>query len=277
MSTQRHFTMSALNAAIAIRRYRNNHDGVTPTDAAISLQRLDADTAANDFASGLELCDILPDHLSFVDLLSDLRSSLTKLIYYHKPIWIRAFPYGRSRVAELLSVDEAQCLRSAGLFDDPPSRAIRDWWDEIAQSVRTQLADSLLAQGRVAEELSFQYEKKRLTELNIEREPIWVAIDNNGAGYDILSYDRGPNEPINRLIEVKSSSQDPPCMILTRGEWEAAVKFGSAYTFHLWALPNATLLECKVSDIAPHIPVDQGTGRWEKVEIMFPASASERD
>jgi Protein NO VEIN, C-terminal len=39
----------------------------------------------------------------------------------------------------------------------------------------------------------------------------------------------GPIEPVNRLIEVKSSTQNPPRMILTRGEWEAAIRYGDSF------------------------------------------------
>ena len=48
MSARRHFTMSALSATIAIRQYLQNHSGVDPGTATISLRRLDADIAAND-------------------------------------------------------------------------------------------------------------------------------------------------------------------------------------------------------------------------------------
>jgi hypothetical protein len=276
MSAQRHFTMSTLSATIAIRQYLHNHTGVSSEDAATSLQRLDCDIAANDFASGLEVNALIPDHLTFANPVTDLMAALASLIAHHRPFWMRGFPYGRSRVSEMLSIDEAQCFRAAGLFNEPPTATVREWWDNIAQEVRANLEDTLLEQGRVAEEYSYEYERMRLVSLGILRAPIWVAVNNNGAGFDILSYDPGPIEPLNRLIEVKSSSQNPPRMILTRGEWEAAINYGAAYVFHLWKLPKKELLECKVADVAPHIPIDRGSGIWGNVEIPFDSISGAR-
>lgn len=122
-------------------------------------------------------------------------------------------------------------------------------------------------QDREAERLSITHEEKRLAELGIPRTPRWVAIDDTGAGYDILSYDLGRAEPTNRLIEVKSSTQTPPRMILTRGEWQAALRYGEVYCFHVWALPSKILNERTVSKISPHIPMDRGAGTWTTVEI----------
>jgi hypothetical protein len=58
-------------------------------------------------------------------------------------------------------------------------------------------------------------------------------------------------------------------MILTRGEWEAAIRYGAAYVFHLWKLPDKELIECKMADVASHIPIDQGSGLWANVEVVF--------
>jgi hypothetical protein len=65
-------------------------------------------------------------------------------------------------------------------------------------------------------------------------------------------------------------------MILTRGEWEAALRYGEVYQFHLWALPSRTLTERTVAEIAPHIPTDQGQGVWATVEIDVTARTSPR-
>ncbi|WP_407649028.1 hypothetical protein [Devosia algicola] len=58
-------------------------------------------------------------------------------------------------------------------------------------------------------------------------------------------------------------------MILTRGEWDSAVKYGEAYIFHLWQLPSEKLTILTVADIAHHIPDDTGKGRWSELEIQF--------
>src|SRR5690242_13683626 len=101
MSAQRHFTMSTLSATIAIRQYLHNHVGVSSEEAAISLQRLDSDIAANDFASGLEVHTLIPGQLTFTNPTLDLMVVLASLIAHHRPFWVRGFPYGRSRVLEM--------------------------------------------------------------------------------------------------------------------------------------------------------------------------------
>jgi Domain of unknown function (DUF3883) len=94
-----------------------------------------------------------------------------------------------------------------------------------------------------------------------------IAIEDNAAGFDILSYDQGPVEPVSRLIEVKSSTQNPPRITLTRNEWEAATRFDQSYIFHIWTMPARTLIERSVADMVPHIPKDEGSGVWTSVEI----------
>jgi len=53
------------------------------------------------------------------------------------------------------------------------------------------------------------YETKRLSELGISSSPRWISLDDNSAGYDVYSYDKGPIEPIAKLIEVKSTTRQP--------------------------------------------------------------------
>ena len=182
---------------------------------------------------------------------------------------LKGFPYGRERVAGLLERDEAQCFRAAGLFDEPPSPEVVLWWDRFAQTVRVEIDDRLLLQGREAERLSLAHERDRLKMLGVAREPRWMAIENNAAGFDILSFDKGPVEPISRLIEVKSSTHNPPRIILTRNEWEAATRFGESYIFHIWTLPVQALIERSVAQMIEHIPLDRGSGEWGTVEIAM--------
>jgi hypothetical protein len=269
MPGHRHFTMSALSATVAIRQYLANHPEVDALSAAVSVARLDADLSANDFDAGLQVHAILPADITFHTPALDLPICISTLVNHHRPWWIKGFPYGRERTADMMTEDERQCFRAARLFDEPPSKQTVEWWDRMAQAVRADTNDTLLLQGRDAERLSLDYERARLASLGISRAPKWIAVDDNGAGYDILSYDSGPVEPTNRLIEVKSSTQDPPRIILTRGEWNAAVKFGDVYVFHIWSLPDKVLVERRIADIMKHIPSDKGLGSWTHVEISI--------
>jgi hypothetical protein len=94
-----------------------------------------------------------------------------------------------------------------------------------------------------------------------------MSIDDNTAGYDILSYDLGPVDPINRLIEVKSTIASPLRFIVTRNEWDTAVKFGPRYFFHVWDMQSETLYERTTSQIMPHIPTDNAKGRWTHAHV----------
>ncbi|WP_183664872.1 DUF3883 domain-containing protein [Phyllobacterium trifolii] len=52
----------------------------------------------------------------------------------------------------------------------------------------------------------------------------------------ILSYDAGEEEPVARLIEVKSTIASPLRFFVTRNEWDTCQNMGVAYRFHVWDL-----------------------------------------
>ena len=186
MAPHTHFSMSALSATIAIRRYSTNDPDASAESAAASVQRLDADFAASDFNLGLQIHKVLPAEVTFGDPVAHLRVNSVRLIELHRPWWTKGAPYGRDRLMALLEQDERQCFYAAGLFEEPASDLVVKWWDDLAQAARVQLDERLLLQGREAERLSITHEEKRLADLGIPRAPRWVAIDDNGAGYDIL-------------------------------------------------------------------------------------------
>lgn len=265
------FRMSSFVALIGLRRYLHDHPDTPAEEAAVSLQRSDADLAAADFAGALRLHEQLANDVDFSDPIAGLRVGLCILIESHRPWWCRFFPYGRLRLATALTQDELQTFRSAGLFDEQPPSEVVEWWDAFASLMRMEVDETNNAQGRHGERLSLDHERKRLEVLGIAEEPKWVALDDNSAGYDIQSYDLTEYGLKNRLIEVKSSRRSPPRMILTRGEWDSAVKYGEAYAFHLWQLPSEELIVLSVADIAKHIPDDRGSGRWSQLEIQLAA------
>jgi hypothetical protein len=158
-------------------------------------------------------------------------------------------------------------------LETPPGREVSDWWDALAARIRNERDARLLDRGREGERRSLEFERSRLRDLGIDREPRWESIENNDAGYDILSYNPGPVEPVNKIIEVKSSIQEPPCIIITRGEWNAALTYGDAYVFQVWGVGAIKPLEISVTSMATHVPLNQGVGSWLKVEIAIEAEA----
>jgi hypothetical protein len=130
-----------------------------------------------------------------------------------------------------------------------------------------------MVQARAAEQLTIDYEIKRLKEVGIDKAPIWKGLDDNFAGYDVLSYDKGEFGLLNRMIEVKSTTASPLRFFLSRPEWEQALKAGPAYFFHVWDMAkNPPVLYVRTSaQIAPHIPSDNEKGKWSNAEIPLSA------
>ena len=263
------FRMSAFTAAIGIRRYLRDHPNTPVEDVALALRRSDADFTGADFSGGLKLCSYLPEEIDFFDVQASVRHALSLLIETHRPWWLKLIPYGRQRLATALTKDELQTFRSAALYHPQPSPAVVAWWDHMAAIARATQDEYLTEQGRRAELLSFNRETNRLMEEGIDAVPIWTALDDNEAGYDIKSYNRTLYGLTNLLIEVKSSTKFPPRIVLTRNEWQAAKKYASAYIFHVWCFPAEKLTIRTVQEISAHIPEDTGSGRWQEVEIVF--------
>lgn len=263
------FRMSAFTPLLGIKRYVLEHPEASPIEAAEALRRTDADYAAADFGTALKLFEILPSQIDFADAKLGIRAALSHLIETRQPWWCHLFPLGRQLVANGLNTDEVQTFRSAGLMDHPPSLDVVEWWDRVASQMRTLEDEARSAKGREAELLTLAYEEDRLAALGMALKPRWIAIEDNTAGYDVLSYEPSEFGAVNQLIEVKGTTDKAPRMFLTRGEWAKAVQYAAAYRFHVWKFPSQTLTVFTVAEIAEHIPSQTGSGEWVEVEIRF--------
>jgi hypothetical protein len=264
---ERLFSMSAFEAAYVIRKFKSRNSESSDNDIIATIRAIKADYFPHDYVSGLVLEKAI-DVSELVDSLEDFfLAAIEAIIAKISPFWIRIAPNGRDHVLRVLSTNEVQCFRSAGLLDTT-QRTI-DWWDGLAQKTRSERDSKLLTQGRMAERLSLNYERARLHQEGINQEPQWIALEDNTVGFDILSYYWLNGSQVNRLIEVKSTYLCPPRIILTRNEWDSAVKFGESFEFHLWFLPSETLRILSVSDVRPFIPTDNLGGRWLQTEIFF--------
>lgn len=264
------FTMSALNGLLAIRRYSVDHPDVLLPEVVTALKRVSADDAYHDYEAALVLQGLVtktepPD----ADIPTFFRETLTILVKETKPWWLRLSPSGRERVRAAMSLNEAQCLEAAGLFSPTPTAEILKWWDALAQDVRAVDDSKRLEQGRAAEQLTINYEIQRLTALGIANRPRWISLDDNSAGYDVHSYEKGPVEPVAKLIEVKSCARQVREIFLTRNEWETAVERAPHYRFHIWMFPEQELIELAPPELAVHIPADRGNGQWQNVKITL--------
>jgi Protein NO VEIN, C-terminal len=155
------------------------------------------------------------------------------------------------------------------LLDDEPDDIVVAWWDRVTGLVRLEGERQKQERSRRAERLSYEKEKKRLRQLGINLNPVWMGLEDNTAGYDILSYEPGDPAPTNVLIEVKSTIASPLRFILSRFEWDKAKSIGDAYCFHIWDMQREppALYVRTVDSVARHIPADSEKGKWKTVEI----------
>jgi hypothetical protein len=271
---ERLMRMSAITPLIELRRYLGNNEGITAIEAAAALQTIDETFFASDHEAAVELHAVLSPALQFHEFVPDLRAALTQIVTTLRPQWAKRVFLGRARfLAELdrIDIEVRQCFRTAGLLVEEPPDDVVHWWDCLCHEIRGIQNFDNFVQGRLAEQKSLEYEKARLRALGIASEPKWQAIDDNTLGYDILSFKSGGEFPTNLLIEVKSSSRNPPSIIISRNEWMKAKQAGENYLFHICDVRADRLYECGVDLIDPHIPTDQGKGEWKDVTVPLRA------
>jgi len=274
LSVERLLQLRAITPLIELRKYLLKNPEVTPGDAVAALLEIDESFSASDHEAALELHYILNPHISFLDFVSDLRQALAYVLISMRPQWAKRVYLGRARfLSELEEVDTEvrRCFREAGLFVENPSQDVVYWWDRLNHEIRGIQNFENFTQGRTAEQRSLDYERGRLKRMGIELEPKWSAIDDNTIGYDILSYKNSGGFPSNLLIEVKSSSRNPPSAIISRGEWKKAQEAKDNYVFHVWNVKTWNMYEWSVDLMAEHMPTDGKKGQWLSVEIPLSA------
>lgn len=265
-SVDRLLAMSAFEAAHALRAFRVRHPDIPNEKLIETAKAVNVNFFSHDYQAGVTLEQCVPDGLGD-NLELFFTAAIDAIIEAHHPFWVRLAPSGRNSVCAALDENGRQCFRNAGLLGTS-ERAIV-WWDKMATAVRMAQDAGRLAQGRRGERLSFEREKTFLKAQGIGKEPLWVALDDNSLGYDILSYRWHGNHVVNRLVEVKTTYSKPPRLILTRNEWQSADRFGDAFEYHVWAFPEESLAVKSVEDVRPHIPSNSGDGEWLDVEIVL--------
>lgn len=202
-----------------------------------------------------------------------LRAVITSMVVASSPGWSRAAPLGRRRAVSLLSVDEYQCLERAGLIAEPPGPDVVRWWDELASLVRKSQEVDRMEIARAAEMLTFRRECERLAPLQLT--PKWISVDDNTAGYDVLSYCEAEGRLSPVRIEVKATALPIPAFFLTRNEWNVCSADPEHYLVHVWNVRTTELTIIKSADIMQHIPADNGNGRWTEVYVKLQCAPAE--
>lgn len=186
-----------------------------------------------------------------------------------RPAWLSAMPRGRRALRNALTADAGECFRRAGAFDDQPAVDVVAFLDRLANLARAQANLPLVESGRHAERLSFEHELARCADMPGAPAVEWVALDDNLAGYDILSSRLVDGRPSPRMVEVKSCRGQTLRIIITRNEWDTACRHPEAYVVHFWDLNAERLHELTWGDLQPHMPIDQGDARWDSATLSL--------
>jgi len=139
----------------------------------------------------------------------------------------------------------------------------------LANLARANANLPLVESGRHAERLSFELERARCTEIPGAPTVEWVALDDNSAGYDILSFCQIDGRPAPKLVEVKSCRGRPLRLLITRNEWDTACRHQEAYVVHFWDINAERLHELSWGDLQPHMPIDRGDARWDSATLSL--------
>ncbi|KQX22765.1 MULTISPECIES: DUF3883 domain-containing protein [unclassified Sphingomonas] len=267
VATERLFTPSAFEGLRLIRRTLIENPEMTIADIVTSILATEPDAPSLDLDASCELHDIVV--ICDLERQNFYRHCIRGVILARFPVWVKTIRRGRLVFAAKLEVDDFSIFDNAGLLINPPPPDVVEWWDTIGHEVKLETDLEKMAQARAAEKLTWEAEKARLLGLGIDTDPVWVGLDDNTAGYDILSYDPGEPENTNKLIEVKSTTASPLRFYVTRNEWNQALKSKDAYFFHIWDMQQdpPKLYLRTVDQIEPHIPSDNEKGKWSNAEI----------
>ncbi len=268
-SFERIFSLPSFEGLRLFRKYKLEHPTL-PTDDLIELiENVEADAHNLDMESSAFLSQIVGMDCP-LEGREFYQECIKAVLLKHRPIWAKLMFQGRRRFLGKLNSNDQDIFHAAGLMESSPSRYVVTWWDTISGYARLYTDQEKLERGREAEILSLEFERARLKKLGIMRDPEWPGLEDNYAGYDVLSYEFGTDgNIINKLIEVKSTMLSPLRFILTRHEWITAEMAGPAYTFHIWDMNQTPpILHIRDhSDITPHIPEDKGKGKWRNTEV----------
>jgi len=268
ISTERVFSLPCFEGLRLLRQYSALQPKLS-TDELISLvENIEADGSSLDLEASVHLATIVEADCPLEGGIF-YQFCIKAVLLKHQPIWSKAMRTGRKRFVKTLDKNDQDVFAAAGLMADPPEQDVITWWDDVSGHARLIVDQLKMKQGRAAEILSLEHERKRLTELGVQREPKWPGLDDNFAGYDVLSFDVVDGELRNKMIEVKSTTASPLRFFVSRNEWEQASLSPDSYIFHVWDMTKTPeiLYIRSATDVAPHIPSDNEKGKWTNANI----------
>ena len=272
MEFERLFTISAFEGLRLVRAALASVPEMQVSDCPAAVVAHSPEAAAYDLDAAIHLHPLVTGDVAH-DTVSFYRECMVSVLLLEMPAFAKLMTRGRGRFIKSIQGDEYRDIRSvfreARVLDEPPSENDVAWWDAIQGRVRLNTDQEFLARAREAEKLTLAHEEAELASLGINQLPIWMAIEDNFVGYDVLSYRLTAEGIQNLLIEVKSTVASPLRFIVTRNEWNNADKVGEAYLFHVWDMDREPpeLFVRTVEQVRPHIPVDNDKGKWKTAEI----------
>ena len=273
ITVERIFSLSCIEGLRLIRK----HAALNPKlKSSALLSHIDLiEPAANtlDMEASIYLSNLVEDPCP-LEGHEFYHACIKAILIKYQPIWAKLMRQGRLRFVKKLNSNEQDVFAAAGLLEKPIPLSVVAWWDNVSGYSRLISDQEKINQGRKAEILTLDYERERLKKIGINKEPEWLGLDDNFAGYDVLSYDHGQYDLVNKLIEVKSTLVSPLRFILTLNEWETAKKAKTNYTFHIWNMrtQNPELHKLTVDEVEKHIPLNKGNGKW--THVVIPVSSN---
>ena len=268
IATERVFSLSCFEGLRLLRKHEEQQPNLSMPELVSLVERVEADALSLDLEAAVHLSKVV-EHDVTMDGRVFYQTCIRAVLRQRQPAWTKSMKSGRRRFAAELGLNERSVFDAAGLMSDPPSREVVGWWDDISGYARLSSNMESMEQARTAELLTLESERRRLRESGICREPEWPGLDDNYAGYDVLTYELGDAGLTNRMIEVKSTIASPPRFVVSREEWRTAERAGEAYSFHVWDMQKKPpqLYVKSVAEVGPHIPKDKGNGQWRNVEV----------
>ena len=239
----------------------------TPTEALKHIHHGNAGRTSFDYPGASNVASnhgwaVFSDH---PDVQIAFRDTLRHLIAAIRPVWIHLLPAGRARIIDIVDIDLKQCIQIAGLLSSDAASVY--WWDALATLSREWEHHDRLQFGRDAERRAMARERSLLKGTNLH--PVWVAIDDNAAGYDIQSWKLNlslRDSPVEQYIEIKATSPFGTVHI-TRREWQFAEAHPERWELQIWQLDYETPTTLKLCDVSPHIPLERNAGSWSITKI----------
>lgn len=267
-STERIFSLSCFEGLRLIRHYASLHVSVPIEGILEIIESTEADAMSLDLEAAVHL-DASVSNDCPLDGIEFYQACIKGVVITHQPIWSKSMRQGRTRFVDSLNSDDRDVFSAAGLLNSPPEISVVQWWDDVVGHARLAVDQEKMIQARAAERMTIENEMTKLAKIGINKAPEWTGLDDNFAGYDVLSYDIEGTSEINIMIEVKSTINSPLRFYLSRNEWDTAEKIGKAYKFHVWDMSAKPpiLYERSVEEVRPHIPSDNSKGKWSNVAI----------